>query len=113
MCSPDRYYIDDGWAADVKSNAHGPSECDGHWQADTGMTDQEVTDEIAAFRWVADKVYAAMLKAVSIQAIFIAILITSDMNEWIPKRWRCFRELPRAHCNATGAVHVHTRAMMY
>jgi hypothetical protein len=27
------------------------------------MTDQEVTDEIAAFRWVADKAYAAMLKA--------------------------------------------------
>ena len=29
------YYIDDGWAADVKSNAHGPSECDSNWQADT------------------------------------------------------------------------------
>lgn len=55
------YYIDDGWAADAASNAHGPSECDGNWQADTGLTASAVDDEIAAFRWVADQVYTAML----------------------------------------------------
>ena len=55
------YYIDDGWAADVKSNAHGPSECDSHWQADTGMTAAVVNDEIAAFRWVAETVYKEVL----------------------------------------------------
>ena len=57
------YYIDDGWAADVKSNAHGPSECDGHWQEDTGMTASQVDAEIAAFRWVADKVYVGTVRA--------------------------------------------------
>ena len=53
--------IDDGWAADVKSNAHGPSECDRHWQEDTGMSAAAVDEEIAAFRWVADRVYTEML----------------------------------------------------
>ena len=55
------YYIDDGWAADAASNAHGPSECDKNWQADTGLTATEGEDEIAAFRWVANMVYTAML----------------------------------------------------
>ena len=109
------YYIDDGWAADVKSNAHGPSECDQHWQEDTGMTASQVDSEIAAFRWVADKVYTEMLAAGKFNW---KQFLNNDPNcpacgncpaPWV-KQATCAADL-RIHCNATGPVH--TRAMHY
>jgi hypothetical protein len=109
------YYIDDGWAADVASNAHGPSECDGHWQADTGMTAEEVDDEIAAFRWVADKVYTTMLLAGKFNW---NQFLNNDPNcpacgncpaPWV-RQASCAADL-RKHCNASGPVH--SRAMHY
>jgi hypothetical protein len=109
------YYIDDGWAADAASNAHGPSECDRNWQADTGLTAAEVDDEIAAFRWVADKVYATMIERGKFNW---NQFLNNDPNcpacGNCPAPWvlpaSCAVDL-RQHCNATGPVH--TRAMHY
>lgn len=109
------YYIDDGWAADAASNRHGPSECDGNWQADTGMSASEVNDEIAAFRWVADKVYTEMLAAGKFnwnQFLNNDPYCPACGNcpaPWV-KEASCGADL-RTHCNATGPVH--TRAMHY
>ena len=107
------YYIDDAWAGDVKSNAHGPSECDKNWQVDTGMTKDEVTAEIAAFRWVADKVYAAMLTRGKFNwNQFLnnypnCPTCGNCPGPWV-RRATCARDL-RRWCNASAAVH--TRAM--
>eukprot|EP00036_Acanthoecidae_sp_10tr_P006595 CAMPEP_0182944150 /NCGR_PEP_ID=MMETSP0105_2-20130417/53484_1 /TAXON_ID=81532 ORGANISM="Acanthoeca-like sp., Strain 10tr" /NCGR_SAMPLE_ID=MMETSP0105_2 /ASSEMBLY_ACC=CAM_ASM_000205 /LENGTH=261 /DNA_ID=CAMNT_0025084057 /DNA_START=1 /DNA_END=783 /DNA_ORIENTATION=+ len=109
------YYIDDGWAADAASNAHGPSEVDAHWQQDTGLTPAAVDAEIAAFRWVADRAYAAMLDAGKFnwnQFLNNDPFCPACGNcpgPWV-RRESCAADL-RLHCNATGPVH--SRAMHY
>ena len=109
------YYIDDGWDADSTRGGKGPSECDSHWQADTGMDDAHVDSQIAAFRWVADKVYAAMLAAGKFNW---NQFLNNDPycpacgncpGPWV-RQATCAADL-RTHCNATGPVH--TRAMHY
>ena len=55
--------IDDGWdVAGPLSNHHGPSEIDANWQSDMGLSASEVSDITSGFRWVADKVYTALLE---------------------------------------------------
>ena len=55
--------IDDGWdVAGPLSNNHGPSEIDSKWQSDMGLSASDVADITSGFRWVADRVYAALLE---------------------------------------------------
>ena len=54
--------IDDGWdVAGPLSNNHGPSEIDSKWQSDMGLSASDVADITSGFRWVASRVYAALL----------------------------------------------------
>ena len=55
--------IDDGWdVAGPLSNNHGPSEIDSKWQSDMGLSASDVADITSGFRWVASRVYAALLE---------------------------------------------------
>jgi hypothetical protein len=55
--------IDDGWdVAGPLSNNHGPSEIDANWQSDMGLSASDLADITSGFRWIADRVYGALLE---------------------------------------------------
>jgi hypothetical protein len=54
------FYFDDRWKGPAESRP-GPSEMDLHAVVDMGLSPQDLVDVVAAFDWVQDKAYAALL----------------------------------------------------
>ena len=108
------FYIDNVWdgGSDVD---RGPSEVNTHWKADTGFSDADTTEMIAAYRWVADKTYATVLAR---GKYLWNQFLNNDAkcascgdcpNPWVTQG-SCAANL-RSYCNESGPLH--TRAMMY
>lgn len=107
-------YIDNVWdgGSDVD---RGPSEVNTHWKADTGFSDADVTEMIAAYRWVADRTYATVLaRGKFLWNQFLnndakCVSCGDCPNPWVTQG-SCATNL-RSYCNESGPLH--TRAMMY